>query len=851
MNEGQEAHSQESRFENLPAELLDAVLYRLPCPSDALALMQTSYFIRDRIMASDIWHHYLSSTWQVSNDLLTEIFTPPRQRSTRRPSQSGGSPTRPGHLPEESAYTRFMQRRADDRQLGAHIEAAVNERKGRLKVVETVSRGFLDNVDGLRAYRMAFGRRKGHYAVDYHCRQLEQHLCRQLGFTILRRISKHATTDPLPCSDAFKSLYGLAAVSLLRGQPSILNFIDLQAYIHGLIAEHLDAALEAVCDFHNLGQQRLHDLPPGLQIAAIGFIIGREGILPAQGVLQSELECAFLGPVIENHVPSIPINMVAIFCAVADALGFDAKPVSFPGKMLAVFTPKPAPASSNSIVEKLYVSPWDGHAIYTREDLLVTMRNSGLAIDHLDAELTGCSPVALVTRCARNIFDRIERGAVSSQGMPALYAALTALRMGGSRGPLAETQFSALVAIHFPYDIPLWEADLAESLPPAEADANTPLPDWQDTFLRTRLNDVAVRTPKRRHEQPREILHTVGTVFRHRLFGYYGVITGWDAFCDQTENWIVQMRVDSLPYGRYQPFYHVLVADESVRYVAQENVLPLAKPRVARTTNKNRRGETTGSGRSRKRRRRANILPDASSRSRENPRGGMHRNDVMDAATAAAAVEAIEDAEGTRRTGTFDDRLPWHRLAMASLLAAARRTAAAAVGLHDDDEEEDGEEEDDRHNDDHDNDDDDEDDYDDDNDDDDEPDYARGIMAAIGAHDGHGDGAPAGSESAGTTASEAARARMRAAYDRELEAGQESVKRLCAAEEIGKYFVRFDRRSNAFLPAADLREEYPDDCPSALRDAPTVEKAPYTPWPSPKDHYPDDRDDADDEQWSM
>lgn len=32
------------------------------------------------------------------------------------------------------------------------------------------------------------------------------------------------------------------------------------------------------------------------------------------------------------------------------------------------------------------------------------------------------------------------------------------------------------------------------------------------------------------------------------------------------------MRVDTLPHGRNQPFYHVVVDDGSARYVAQENV---------------------------------------------------------------------------------------------------------------------------------------------------------------------------------------------------------------------------------------------------------------------------------------
>ena len=44
--------------------------------------------------------------------------------------------------------------------------------------------------------------------------------------------------------------------------------------------------------------------------------------------------------------------------------------------------------------------------------------------------------------------------------------------------------------------------------------------------------------------------------------GYNGFswrrILGWDPHCAAPEDWIVNMRVDDLPNGRNQAFYHVL-----------------------------------------------------------------------------------------------------------------------------------------------------------------------------------------------------------------------------------------------------------------------------------------------------
>lgn len=68
------------------------------------------------------------------------------------------------------------------------------------------------------------------------------------------------------------------------------------------------------------------------------------------------------------------------------------------------------------------------------------------------------------------------------------------------------------------------------------------------------------------------VRYRVGQVFYHRRYQYYAIIVGWDAKCAASEQWIDQMRVDSLPQGREQSFYHVLVEDKSVRYVAEENI---------------------------------------------------------------------------------------------------------------------------------------------------------------------------------------------------------------------------------------------------------------------------------------
>lgn len=58
--------------------------------------------------------------------------------------------------------------------------------------------------------------------------------------------------------------------------------------------------------------------------------------------------------------------------------------------------------------------------------------------------------------------------------------------------------------------------------------------------------------------EPEKVKYRVGSLFRHKRYGYEGVIVGWDPKCVKDEGWISQMGVNRLPGGRDQSFYHVL-----------------------------------------------------------------------------------------------------------------------------------------------------------------------------------------------------------------------------------------------------------------------------------------------------
>lgn len=96
-------------------------------------------------------------------------------------------------------------------------------------------------------------------------------------------------------------------------------------------------------------------------------------------------------------------------------------------------------------------------------------------------------------------------------------------------------------------------------------------------------------------DAPADATYHVGDLFRHRRYRYRAVITGWDATCQASEQWMQQMGVDALPHGRSQSFYHVLVEDHSTRYVAQENIDVIKPPAVsAGAARRRRRGRHEG-----------------------------------------------------------------------------------------------------------------------------------------------------------------------------------------------------------------------------------------------------------------
>ncbi|XP_078486098.1 uncharacterized protein LOC100178877 [Ciona intestinalis] len=82
----------------------------------------------------------------------------------------------------------------------------------------------------------------------------------------------------------------------------------------------------------------------------------------------------------------------------------------------------------------------------------------------------------------------------------------------------------------------------------------------------------------------KQVKYRVGQVVTHKLYGYRGVIVGWDDHCKAPDLWIRRMHGDR-PTWQTQPNYAILVderdrKDSQTTYVVEENIEVVRNTRI-------------------------------------------------------------------------------------------------------------------------------------------------------------------------------------------------------------------------------------------------------------------------------
>ncbi|RMD42100.1 hypothetical protein DV735_g3030, partial [Chaetothyriales sp. CBS 134920] len=363
-------------------------------------------------------------------------------------------------------------------------------------------------------------------------------------------------------------------------------------------------------------------------VAIAQYLLDKDWVGISDGRHYHSLDHMFLGVALfsANH-NSVPLVSVVIFCYVCRKFGLDAQPISYPFRVHALIRaapgldldgrPLPADFDSNargpSPLTHLYMDPFA-----TSEPVSIARLRHQLAFivpessqDNINLYLAPSTRRELTIRAAHNIlaspshYQHDPLFPVSPQS--AAYAAWFALTTLSFNMNLAELRQNLANVTqnffeYFEHDIDLFErhiipltgqlvdADAFRSpihqlraidrtVPLSKRRSPPPPPPPPSTLLPHKLSDANHPDDENNNTDADSswrdnstVKYRIGQVFRHRRRAYLAVIYGWDPYCNMQEAWISMNGVDRLPLGRSQPFYHVLVEDESLRYVAEENI---------------------------------------------------------------------------------------------------------------------------------------------------------------------------------------------------------------------------------------------------------------------------------------
>ncbi|KAL8711119.1 MAG: hypothetical protein Q9220_004500 [cf. Caloplaca sp. 1 TL-2023] len=305
-----------------------------------------------------------------------------------------------------------------------------------------------------------------------------------------------------------------------------------------------------------------------------------------------DLQNNFIGVALQNaNRSALPLISVGIYCAVSKRLGLNVQPCGFPFHVYAIVKPMDGQNVDGRRVEGvsepqvMYMDPFRSDKEVAKDDLRAQLRALGVLPGDHELLLGTCTVADMVRRAARNIIGSVQstphlqdRGAAASfhrlEPDSALYSALWALLiLPEDNAPMVQrARYLPYILDHlekqFLVDVHLVEKFVLPLFKGSQHWAQL----WQAVRAMRASDTMPKQVKPRTSDTDKHVHYTVGHVFRHKRYSYQGVITGWDVECAAGETWMSQMGVDRLSRGRHQSFYHVLVEDKSVRYVAEENI---------------------------------------------------------------------------------------------------------------------------------------------------------------------------------------------------------------------------------------------------------------------------------------
>ena len=276
---------------------------------------------------------------------------------------------------------------------------------------------------------------------------------------------------------------------------------------------------------------------------------------------------------------SMPLVSVAIYCCVARRLNMNASPCSLPFHSLAIVKPEKDKDLNGRYVdfpsgaELLYMDPFRSDQEISIADLQAQLSAMGVTASDYPALLGPSTTADIIRRTARSIIASVKimpRSRGHNRKMTSLYpdadrafyGALWALLLLPDGNPMAasmqRTRYLPYLVEHIEnsclMDVRLIQDHILPLFQNLEqCDKLT------DSIRAIRAVDSVLKDVKKRTTNPaHNVKYYVGQVFKHRRYNYEAIITGWDAQCEASDEWMTQMGVADLPQGKHQSFYRVL-----------------------------------------------------------------------------------------------------------------------------------------------------------------------------------------------------------------------------------------------------------------------------------------------------
>ncbi|KAF2096345.1 hypothetical protein NA57DRAFT_43038 [Rhizodiscina lignyota] len=538
----------------LPSEILHSIFYYLP-PQSLASLQSTSKRLKALVEEPLLWRyncrvHY--KYWAADHAIEQKLAGP---------------------VAEVDWHGLFKQRWCRDREIAGEIDGIVAVQQKRIVKMANICESGYDAKDELLRQASVGEEVEDHLARSWWSEAALGLIQRRMALEVWQKLSRG---EDVPLEHALGA-FDMFTVGSRNG-----DLWDISATLDDMVAQFREKTPE----FEEFSTRQK-------ALALVQFLrdSGFEGVQNEARDYHA-MQNNFIGFALrDSRHQTLPIILTSIYICLARRIGVDARASNVPLHIYGVvFAPSGKtldhkPTEPDAPTEYMFIDPFRHANEVSVSDVQHHLAAIGISPSSYAEFTTVASTRDLVIRTTRNIMTSAQtmrereliirvdddEGAAWANGIPqvdeAYYAALWAMLIVQTSPPARRARIMPWllekIQPQYPWDVVLLE-DVV--LPMFLQGAHNMENGGAFIFAG---HGRGVRQVKGGTEKVR---FRVGSVFKHRRYGYEGVIVGWDTKCEKDEGWIAQMGVRRLSGGSDQSFYNVLAADKSSRYVAEENI---------------------------------------------------------------------------------------------------------------------------------------------------------------------------------------------------------------------------------------------------------------------------------------